>query len=75
MEFWTVMVITYGTTVFGADVSLVAYPSAKTCGDAIPAVYDTLFPSFPDLMIQCVETGTLSSSMRPKPRPEELGNE
>lgn len=72
MEFWTVMVITYGIRVLDAEVSLIPYPSAHACGDAILPVYDTLHDAFPDLMIQCVETTELSSSIRPMPRPEAL---
>lgn len=72
MEYWTIMVITLGTTVFDADTSLIPYPSAQSCGDAIMPVYDTLADAFPDLVIQCVETVHLSSTLRPMPRPEEL---
>lgn len=72
MEYWTVMLITYGTVVMGADASLIPYPDAKSCGDAITSVYDTLHDAFPDLTIQCVETTELSSTLRPMPRPEEL---
>lgn len=72
MDFWTIMVITFGTTVLDADASMIPYPSAQACGDAIIPVYDTLHDAFPDLMIQCVETSTLSASLRPMPRPEEL---
>lgn len=73
MEFWTVMVITYGVTVLGADVSLVPYRSPKECGDAIVPVYDSLASTFPELMIQCIETEEPSVLIRPKPRPEGLG--
>ena len=72
MEFWTIMVISFGTTVMDADSSLIPYRSAQACGDAIMPVYDTLSDTFPDLMIQCVETVELSSTLRPMPRPEEL---
>lgn len=72
MEFWTVMVITYGIRVLDAEVSLVAYPSAQACGEAILPVYTSLQDAFPDLMIQCIETTELSSSIRPVPRPEGL---
>ena len=72
MEFWTVMLISYGTAVMGSDASLIPYPSVEDCGNAIMPVYDTLHADFPDLMIQCVETQEVSNSLRPMPRPEGL---
>lgn len=73
MKFWTIMIITYGAGYFDGEQSLIAYPDAMTCGQAISTMYDALHPTFPDLMIQCKESDQLSNPMRPKPRPEGLG--
>jgi hypothetical protein len=50
--------------------SFVAYPSLETCEAALSAVGDTL-PYDHNLL--CEETPTPSASMRPKRRPEGLG--
>ncbi|MEY4932553.1 MAG: hypothetical protein RLZZ403_873 [Pseudomonadota bacterium] len=73
MEFWTVMIIVYGTTTLGSDASLIPYPNRAACGDAIEFVFGTLEETFPDLSIHCVETDEFSRMVRPKPRPEGLG--
>lgn len=66
------MLISYGTVVMGADASVIPYPDANACGDAIMSVYDTLHDAFPNLTIQCVETEEPSSTLRPMPRPKGL---
>lgn len=66
------MVITFGIDVMDANTALVPYKSEEACGQAIMPVYDTLHDTFPDLVIQCVETEQLSSTLRPMPRPENL---
>lgn len=72
MEFWTIMIITYGGAVFGDETSVIPYPSPRACGDAIEAVYATLAEPFPELMIQCRETAEVSRMVYPKPRPADL---
>lgn len=72
MEFWTIMIITFGGGVFADDVSLLPYQSPKACGDAIEAIYATLHEPFPELVIQCRETEEVSRMVYPKPRPEHL---
>lgn len=71
MEFWTILIITYGGILQG-DVSLVAYPSQDACEEAMLMTYDLLYPEMPDIMIQCHETDSISKSIRPLPRPEGL---
>lgn len=73
MNMWTIMVISYGVTVFQADTSLIPYPSREACGDAVEVVAGTMIADFPDLVVQCVETTVPSASLRPKRRPEGLG--
>lgn len=69
MNMWTIMVISYGVTVFQADTSLIPYPSRESCGDAVEVVAGTMIADFPDLVVQCVETTVPSASLRPKPNP------
>lgn len=69
MTFWTIMVITYGAGMFENDQSFIPYPSVEACGAAIEQVWDTFDGAFPDMMIQCVPTGELSSVLRPKRNP------
>lgn len=73
MTFWTILIITYGAGILDGRVSYIAMPSPEACAVHMEQVFETLYPEFPDLMIQCHETETPSSSMRPKPRPEEAG--
>ena len=73
MAFWTVMWITMLGGPYNPDdgpVSAIIYPSLASCRAALSAVGDTL-PYDHNLL--CEETTTLSSSMRPKRRPEGLG--
>ncbi len=35
MNFWTILVITYGVGTFDGDASAIPFPSANACGDAI----------------------------------------
>jgi hypothetical protein len=67
------MIITYGASLFQGQQSFIPYPDAMACGEAIMPVADSLRPTFPELMVQCKETDLMSSSLRPKPRPEGLG--
>ena len=74
MEFWTILIITYGGFLDG-DVSYVALPSQDACEEAMMMTYDLLYPEMPDLMLQCHQTVRPSRSIRPMPRPEGLGDE
>lgn len=69
--FWTILIITYSGLLDGS-VSYVALPSQDACEEAMDLTYDLLYPQMPDLMLQCVETATLSGTIRPMPRPEDL---
>lgn len=71
MEYWTVMWITVlsGVAVEGSTAGLV-YPSLEACEAAIAPVVATL-PY--DYNVICEETATMSRVVRPKPRPEGLG--
>lgn len=73
MHFWTLLVITFGAHgAFKDQVSYLPYPDMQTCGDAMTAVAGTLQPTFPDVMLQCIETDELNEKVRPLPRPEGL---
>lgn len=72
-EFWTILIITYSGALFDGQVSYVATPSQDACEEAMNIMYDVLHPKMPDIMIQCIETTTMSSSIRPMPRPDDLG--
>ena len=70
MEFWTVLWITVlGTQVDGSTSGLL-YPSLAQCEAATTIISATLTY---DHSMECEETVTLSSSIRPMPRPEGLG--
>ncbi len=71
MEFWTVLIITYGGFLQG-NVSYVATPSQEACEMQMEASYEMLHPLMPDVMLQCQETLTPSNMVRPKPRPSWL---
>ena len=70
MTYWTILWITALGGPFDGDVSYMVYPSLETCEAATATISATL-PY--DHTIQCEETTMLSSSLRPKPRPEGLG--
>lgn len=70
MTYWTVMWITMLGGVYDGQGSFIVYPSLETCEAALSAVGDTL-PYDHNLL--CEETTTLSGSIRPKRRPEGLG--
>lgn len=72
-EFWTILVITYSGALLGGDVSYVALPSHSACVAAMDVIYEELYPHMPELMLQCIDTDTMSSSIRPKARPEGIG--
>ncbi len=68
-QFFTIMIISFVVPNHGEMHSFLLYPSEKACGDALPAVYDTILPHYPDSMAQCQVTRLLSASPRPKARP------
>ena len=72
---WAILVIYYSTNVSGiGDLQThVAFPSYKQCGQAMMPILDAVKQTYPDAWAHCEGTRTLSSSPRPKPRPEGLG--
>lgn len=75
MNFWTILIITYGAGMLDGSVSYVALPSQDACEMYMEQLFETLSPEFPDLMIQCQETETPSDFVRPMPRPENLSDD
>ena len=69
-KFFTIMLITFTVPNHGEMQSAIVYPSQKACGDALPAVYDTILPHYPDSAAKCVPTPVRSASLRPKARKE-----
>jgi len=72
MKFFTLMIITITVPDHGEMQSVLVYPSYEACGEALPAVYETIRPHYPDSMAQCHATPQLSASLRPKARPKGL---
>jgi len=70
MTYWTVMWITILGGPFDGPGSFVVSPSLEACESALNPVGDTL-PY--DHRLLCEETPVMSSSLRPKRRPEGLG--
>ena len=70
MAHWTIMWITALGGPFDGQSSFLVYPSFEVCEASMATVSDTL-PY--DHNLSCEETTVLSSSLRPKPRPEGLG--
>lgn len=69
VEFFTVLVLTY--TVGGYEVqSRILFPSAKLCGDALPAYYEPIYAFDKNSMAQCERTDEMSKTIRPKLRPQ-----
>lgn len=71
MEFWTILMITYG---MGGPTYAdhVVLPNPQVCGEEMLHMDTHLRPHFPDMMLQCIATDTPSKSIRPKKRPEDL---
>jgi len=46
------------------------FPSAKSCGDALPAYYEPIYAFDKNSMAQCERTDEMSKTIRPKPRPQ-----
>lgn len=69
MAYWTILWVTMMSGAFDGDRFFLVYPSLQACETATSEVSDTL-PY--DHSLRCAETGVLSSSIRPKARPEGL---
>jgi hypothetical protein len=72
MEFWTVLWITVLSGPLDWSTSGLIYNSLAECEAAIATVIDTIDGQY-DYSVVCEESMTLSSSIRPRPRPEGLG--
>lgn len=70
MEYWTIMWITALGGMIDGNATALVYPSLASCEAALTPVSNTL--PYDHNMI-CEETEMLSSSIRPKRRPEGLG--
>lgn len=70
MEYWTIMWITVLSGYLDGSIVAVPYETLAQCEAALQPVSNTL--PYDHNMI-CEETPTPSKSMRPKPRPEGLG--
>jgi hypothetical protein len=70
MKFFTLMIITITVPDHGELQTVLLYPSRQACGEALPAVYETIRPHYPSSGAQCHVTPQLSASPRPKARPE-----
>ena len=72
MLFYTVLVLSY--TLNGDYLqSEVIFPSVKSCGDALPAYYEPVYSLDRNAIGQCLKTNTLSSSIKPKRKPNVIG--
>ena len=67
-EFFTLMLITFTVPGHGEMQSVLLYPSQQACGEALPAVYESVRVHYPNSMAQCRPTRQLSASVRPKAR-------
>ena len=68
MLFYTVLVLSY---TIGGDYlqAKVIFPSARACGDALPAYYEPVYAIDRDAIGQCLKTEVISASIKPKRRP------
>ena len=72
MLFYTVLVLSY--TLNGDHLqSKVIFPSAKSCGEALPAYYEPVYALDRNATGQCLKTDTLSGSIKPKGKPNVSG--
>jgi len=72
-QFFTIMWLTFTVDGHGQMQTGIPYPSQQACGDALPAVYETIRLHYRDSAAQCKPTKVLSASIRPKQRPEGIG--
>lgn len=70
MTFWTILWVTALGGLYDGQSAFLVYPSLEACEAALNHVGDTL-PY--DHRLLCEETPVMSSSLRPKRRPEGLG--
>jgi hypothetical protein len=70
MTFWTILWVTALGGLYDGQSAFLVYPSLEACEAALNPVGDTL-PY--DHRLLCEETPVMSSSLRPKRRPEGLG--
>jgi hypothetical protein len=70
-KFWTFLILTYPVLGENAE-TIILFPSAKQCGDAMPVIYEPIREVYRDSMAQCRQTSILSSSPRPRARPDNL---
>jgi len=66
---WTFLVITYGAGPLDGYQSVVAMPSQQACEEQMLSTMEALMPIMPDIMLQCIDSGVMSHSLRPKRRP------
>ena len=71
--FWTIMWLTFTVDGHGQMQTGIPYPSQQACGDALPALYETIRAHYEDTMAQCKPTKVMSASISPKQRPEGIG--
>jgi len=72
MLFYTVLVLSY--TLNGDHLqSKVIFPSARACGDALPAYYEPVYALDRNATGQCLKTNTPSMSVKPKRKPNVSG--
>ena len=71
-KFFTIMWITFTASDHGTMQTVLLYPSAEACGEALLEVYPTIERHYPSSAAQCRPTALLSASPRPKARPEWL---
>lgn len=69
-EFFTILILTFTIPGHGTMETAIPYPTAKTCGDAIQPVYETIRTIYEETGARCVTTSIMSSSMRPRSRPD-----
>ncbi len=68
MLFYTVLVLSY--TINGDYLQAkVIFPSARSCGDALPDYHDHVYALDRDAIGQCLKTEVISSSIKPKRKP------
>jgi hypothetical protein len=71
---WTIMVVTYGAGPFDGFNTYIPYPNKYVCGEHISATEAQLVADgLAVQMIRCIETDLLSRTVRPRPRPKNLG--
>lgn len=71
MKEWVILIIVYSGALEG-EMSMVAMTSQESCEAAMDIMAESLFPVMEDAMIQCRATGVPVTSVRPKPRPDNL---